>query len=531
MTDFVDIPFSVDANSIADAAIVRLAAQWDGWAPDDASLEVQQIETIAPMAADLGSQISRMPAEVVQAIGTNLLGIPYGAGVAATTTVTLTTVDAAGYFVSAATSEIEIDGFAFSLADDVSIPNGSTVMAGVPVVCNVPGAAANGLTGAVVAPLSLPPFVVGISVDSATGNGADPEDAIAYTNRVSRDLRLRAKTIVTINDFVLEALDTDGISFAWAIGNTARAVTVAVAGVNALPVLTSIKDTLQATYTQYAQVNTVFTIEDATYTAISVTWRAKAVPGADKPALLDAVNAVLGQLLSPRAWGQATLSAPGQGPSPVIRPTVALYDVVVAIGEVQGVQSVEEVWIYGATTNFVADPGFDSDTTGSPPGGNYATSSTGVVTTGSTLTVDATQFHTGAKSLKTVTTSGASNQGWAVTLLAIATFKQGKVYTASVWLKGNAGGESVDLAFGNNAGTVVVANVTLTNAWAQYSVSWTPTADRAGSTSVFAVRSHSAAVLTWFADDLIVQGPNNQDVTMPGDVPLPLPGVFVGVVD
>lgn len=351
--DFVQLPISVDANAMADNAIADLEAQWPGWVPSEGDVEVVVIEAVAPMAADAAIQASNMPAAALRAFGTKCLGIPYDSGAPSITTVTLGLIDTLGHTVPAG-GEIEIDGFAFSVDDDVVVAPGSGSVAGVPVTCMVSTTGSNGLTGSIAAPLTLPAFVSTVAVDSATHDGADPQTDDDYVQKVSRDQRLRAKTLTTVTDFVLSALDHAGVGFAWGIGNTARLVTVALAGADGLPVSTAIKDAVEADYVLYRLVNTTYSIIDATYTSVAIAWTVKQYLGWDPVDLKARINAALDAWLAPPGWGQLLPTASGStgpGLAPNVEPVVRINDVIVKIGSVPGVKTVETVHINGGTTD------------------------------------------------------------------------------------------------------------------------------------------------------------------------------------
>jgi hypothetical protein len=355
VSDYVQLPMSVDETQIADDAIDRLAAKWAGWVPDDADLEVMTIEALAPMAADVARIAANMPSAALRAYGTKLLGIPYQSGTPAGTTVTFYLQDDAGYTIPAG-GQLNIDGYAFAVYEDVVIGEGDVVSPSGQQVyaAGIPTAAANDLTGAIVAQLSLPSFVADVTVDAPTEGGTDPQTDEEYQSLISSELRLRAKTIVTTRDFEIEALAfSEEIGRALAVGNTARLVTVCLATAEGEVVSSPTKTALEAHYALYEQVNTTYTIIDPTYTTIDVEWAVKALPSPaiDPVALEASINALLTSRLSPGTWGAPTAGDPGSMSAWMFEDTVRYTELIAWIGNVVGVDYVVSLTINGGTSD------------------------------------------------------------------------------------------------------------------------------------------------------------------------------------
>lgn len=149
----------------------------------------------------------------------------------------------------------------------------------------------------------------------------------------------------------------------------------------------------------------------------------------------------------------------------------------------------------------VTNSGFEVDTSGWANSGGF-------IGGGATISRVTAQHNSGVAAMQVVTTATAF--GGAQFTMG-GTFLLGVTYTATCWMKGNAGGESVQFAFGVS-GDVVQTNVVLTTAWQQVSVSWVPAANRTG-VSV-AAQNHTAAAITFFVDDV-----SCQQNLVGGDVP------------
>lgn len=345
---YVALDIAIDETQISDDAIDRLRTRWDNWEPDDGDLEVAILEEGAGYAAALGYAVSQMFMAAFAQFGLTLYGIPMGAGSPAETTVTIEVVDDNGPYTIPAGAQFNIDGFAFNIASDTTIPNGETEATGVQVFCAVNTAAANGLTGDLIAQLSLPSFVTNITVEAPTDEGTDPQTMAQYRDSLSSELQLRAKTIVTTRDFEFEALNfSPAIGRVVAVGDTARLVNVFLATPTGGVVDSTTKANLTAHYEEFALVNTDFSINDAEYSMVSVDYEVIKVPGSttDPTALQALINSVLSQRLSPPYFGQA-----GSGQPPVTSavgwiadPTIYKNDIVSLIGNVPGVQHVISV--------------------------------------------------------------------------------------------------------------------------------------------------------------------------------------------
>lgn len=140
--------------------------------------------------------------------------------------------------------------------------------------------------------------------------------------------------------------------------------------------------------------------------------------------------------------------------------------------------------------NEITNPGFEVNTTG------WGTASSFRNNSGATLTRVTTEHHTGVAALRVVTTATA-NQGADFTALSVVA---GRPKTVAGWVKGNVGGESVQLMVGD--GTVGNASSTIvcTTSWQRVSVTLTPVAT--GTTGAAFIQT-AASVKTFFVDDVL----------------------------
>lgn len=340
--DYVQLQFTTNPSDLADAAIEYLQTQWPDWMPNDGDPGVVLIESLAPMASNAADIAANMPPAALIAFGTKLLGIPYQAGASATATATFTVQDANGPYVIDAGSEVDISGIAFQTTADLTIPNGSTT-GQVAIAANEVGQFANNLTGTDWASGSLPVYVTNMTLVAPTTGGVDQQDDNDYLNMVSQEMQLRSRSIITLIDFEIVAVNTTGIGRAVAIasGTHPRDITVFVTDASGNPVASSIKTTLATQYSATRMVNATVAISDPSYTTVSVTYRALAVPAADPTGLQTAINARLATELNPATWGAPQSGDGLAGLTWVDTPVVHVNRLIGVISGVGGVNYVE----------------------------------------------------------------------------------------------------------------------------------------------------------------------------------------------
>lgn len=159
--------------------------------------------------------------------------------------------------------------------------------------------------------------------------------------------------------------------------------------------------------------------------------------------------------------------------------------------------------------NFVPNPSFEHDTVEAAPAAWSANLFS--LNPGAVLTANGTQQKFGSHSMKVVTNTTIEAEGACVPCPGIgANFLAGQQYSASVWLKGNAGGEKCQVLLGATADDVSTVEANLTTAWQKFTVTWTPSANRSATTHGLCVRGNpafGAIAQTWFVDGaLVVKG-------------------------
>lgn len=143
--------------------------------------------------------------------------------------------------------------------------------------------------------------------------------------------------------------------------------------------------------------------------------------------------------------------------------------------------------------NEATNPSFEVNTTG------WAVTGTDLVA-GGTLTRVTAQHFDGVAAGQLVTTATASA---GANLVITGPFIAGQPLTFSVYLKGNAGGETMEIGLVDSPlSQGVNTPVTLTNGWVRYSTTYTPTTTWASAAIV--VRTASATIRTVFIDAVML---------------------------
>jgi hypothetical protein len=463
-TDFVDVPIVTDAATIGDTAVDALGIVWPGWAPADADLTTVLIETLSPMAQAAAVQASQMPGAALRAFGTKLLGVAYQLGSPATTTVTFAVGSSytAGEVLPGG-SQIQIDNYAFNVIADtapVAVGGGGWSLIGVPVQCAVNDEDSNGLTGDVTAPISLPGWIDGITVVAPTANAIDPMDDDDFQGYVSNNLQLRSVTYTTAADFVLAALNTQGVGYAVATGNQARVVTVGICDPNGIAVSAAIEAAYVAEVSANRMVNLTVNVYGPTYTPINVAYTVKALPGFVFADLINRINATLVLRLS--AAGYLNPPAGESGPN-VDDPIISAYWLIGVISGVAGVDRVTAISLIG-DPNYVLNPTpGHHDANNAAPAGWAATA-----TIGSVVAQTAGGPIGNGGYMKVVTTAAAAAEG-VTTQLGVLPAGE---WTVSFYAD-SAAGATLNVAAGPAGAPTGTLQVVPTAAWEQYSLTFT----------------------------------------------------------
>jgi hypothetical protein len=343
--NFIEVPIETDADTLADNAIDVLQAQWEDWEPNEGDLEVVQIEALSQMAADVADVAAIMPNAAFEAILERLFNVVPQDGTPATGAVTFNLVDTTANLIPAGT-EVDIDGFAFSVDDDTPTVAGSATVIGVPVTANDNDTDANGLTGETVTLVGVLAFVSDVSLVGTTSGAVDPETEQEYLDRGSQALELQAITLVTAHDYEIMAQSDPRVGRAVATDDrTNRRITVTASQADGSVIDAATKTSLAALFDSYRQTTWQVVLGDATKTTINVTFQIHVYPSFDAPTVISAAADAVTVFLDPTTWG-SNLSTPS--PTPDVEPRVRKNKLIDVIGSVTGVDYVIDLTITGS---------------------------------------------------------------------------------------------------------------------------------------------------------------------------------------
>jgi uncharacterized phage protein gp47/JayE len=527
-------PIAVDPEDLFNNVFVAyMQSQIPGWEPADGSLDVWLGLAFSQIAAQLGELAQDVDTSVFRWYGANIAGLPPVDAVAATSTVTITAVDTAGYTIAAGTNlaVAASDGtlFGFELSEDAVIAAASSSVAGVGIVAQEAGEAANALSGPVQMVDSLA-YVATVTLDADTAGGSDAEEDADYLERLVAEERLRSVAPILARDFaqlskrVLEVERTaylDGYNTADGTSANALMVTlvpVQADGSNVSPAgKTAVAGQFAEDGDTPALVGFVVNVADPHRTAVDVAFTATARDGFDPADVAAQGVAAIESYFDPSLWGQPQT---GELRLFEVVPKVtlgALYSVLYAV---EGIQVVTGLAI---TSGGPTNPGFETNTTGW-----VTTGPANLLTTGGTLTRVTSQFHSGVAAGQLVSGTGSTNRGASVSYAPTGGFRAGQLHGAAIWVKGNAGGESLRMLFGADSATDrATATFTATTGWVRHELGWTPAADAAA--AYIAVRRDADTAVTFFLDDATFLMPS--DYTLPVTNAEPVPITTPGVID
>lgn len=345
----VSAPITADGDELAQIAYDNLGGNIPGWLPSDGDFATRLLQAFANIVAEWAILAGDVPPEIVEFIGTHMLGVAPIPATSATATSTWTAVDTNGPYTIPTGTRVGLtdpDGnlVAFTVDADVTIPNGSTVTAtgAVALTAVTPGTGGNALSGAVTLIDNLS-FIASVTLPNPTAGGIDPETTDAYQQRFSPVSQLVAPRPITPTDFelfarafapeVYRALAIDGYNATLNTTGNEKCVTVAVINKTGTAISSAGKTNLDALYQSKREVNFLAFVIDPTYTAVDVTFAGVAVAGFDTTDVHDRTITALQTALSPASWGQPPV---GDAPSWVDKPIVRFQDIVTVLNNVDG---------------------------------------------------------------------------------------------------------------------------------------------------------------------------------------------------
>ena len=211
---YIGVPTETDPDVLSTNALQYLMNNIPGYVPSDGNLEVWLVMALAQMLATSRDVAAVVPDEIFEFFGSTVMNLPPIAAVPATVKATITVQDVSGYTILAGTQvAFQVTGSTlalFTVQSTTVIPPGSTSVADVTLVAEVPGSSSNGLTGTMVTidPIA---FITGVTATSMSSGGVDAETSSAYLSRLVSDLQLLAPRPILPNDFAVLSRSVAGV--------------------------------------------------------------------------------------------------------------------------------------------------------------------------------------------------------------------------------------------------------------------------------------------------------------------------------
>lgn len=215
MTPFVEVEVQQNEAAIREEGTAKLkelleAAGVVGWEENPADLAIINLSTIASMVPALAEILAVVPPAIFRKFGTELAGIPYNEGTAATVTTTWTLLEEGGEYAAhtiEAGSQLVIGEMAFQVKENVSVAKGESSKA-VVLVAAERGTAFNNLTGTVELVNALS-WVKEVTIVGETSGGVDQESDEEYQDRLQAVLKLQAPRPITASNYAEMVLDAN----------------------------------------------------------------------------------------------------------------------------------------------------------------------------------------------------------------------------------------------------------------------------------------------------------------------------------
>lgn len=216
------LPITVDPVDLEAEAWEVLTEAFPGWTPSRAHIETILLQASAQMDADVLFTLSGVGDEILRYFGRSIARLPPVEALPATGLTTWTMVNDAGYPIPHGTTVVVAtpsgEPAAFEVVGDQLVASGAVTKAGIPVEAIEPGEAANSSTGPVELDTPLD-YVIGVTLDAATGGGSDREGDEDYLDRLTETLALQSVRLVLPDEFAVLARSHPGVHRATVLDN------------------------------------------------------------------------------------------------------------------------------------------------------------------------------------------------------------------------------------------------------------------------------------------------------------------------
>lgn len=305
--------FDRSAEDLRTLGLTDAAARLPEWTPREGNVEVVLLDAMALIISELIYATNRIPTAVRDSILT-LLGVTRDPGAPATVDVTFNLADTTGHTIPTGTRvRLDTQGTSWVFAldvDAVAVPGENTATAAA--TATIVGSTPNGVaSGTALAPVDQPFYVDSAVTATTVASGRDPEDQAAFEARALQVLALLSQVLVTADQFTAAALTNPAVQRALTIETYDGAggppytdsghVTVVVRGPSG-NVSSPDKAALAADLQGRVVAGVIVHVIDPTITSVAVTASVAIRTGFVEADVLAAVEAALGDYLSPSTW-------------------------------------------------------------------------------------------------------------------------------------------------------------------------------------------------------------------------------------
>jgi hypothetical protein len=220
--EYISVPIDTDPDVLATDAFEFLQDNIVGWLPQEGNFEVWLIEALSRMTGQLRDVTSMVPTSIFRYFGYTLMNIPPVDASQATGFTTWTVADNLGYTIPDGTQITMRDSSGtdhpFVTNGDVIIEAGTTSTAPGEVLITAvnTGADSSGLTNPVTL-IDVLGFVSTVTIVGQTTGGVDAQSDADYLNHLVEQLQLMAPRPILAPDFAAMAKNVPGVYRATAI--------------------------------------------------------------------------------------------------------------------------------------------------------------------------------------------------------------------------------------------------------------------------------------------------------------------------
>jgi uncharacterized phage protein gp47/JayE len=347
---YIDIPIVTDTKTLTDNARAFLSNE--GWETNEGDPEVVIIQSVAPAAQAAAVTASQVFAAIFRRWGTDVLGVPYRAGVAAEGTVTFLLADTLGMTIPAGTA-MRFGGQDFTTVEVTTVPPGPVSYTGVLVRAVEAGAKGNGLSGPGKM-VDLFVRVTGVVLEGVTSGGDDAQSDEEYISDLRSHIRTGGRPI-TDENFASLAMSTPdvGVGRATAVTTAPRTVKVVVCDIEGEPLTQNDKDAVSAYLRSMRETNFIVPVIDPSYNDMVVSY-AYAIKEAYIAETVEAdINLALLDYFSAATWGLPEVKDPFATEAVWSnQPFVRMSQLITAMQNVPGVAFVQDVTVNGSEDDF-----------------------------------------------------------------------------------------------------------------------------------------------------------------------------------